>query len=151
MATGKAHEFDSGVLAIILLTVFNIYLRDFMVAVLVASGALAGIYITPDLDVDGWIRSKRKATRSLGLVGYAWFVFWYPYSKAIRHRNWLSHAPLIGTMGRIVYLLTIPLTVAMATHTAVSGQAVSYIAIASVGLACSDIIHWLRDGRPLHK
>lgn len=63
---------------------------------LMGAGAFlfSGLMFGPDLDIYsvqfkrwGWLRG-----------------LWIPYQKMLRHRSWLSHGPLVGTILRIFYL-----------------------------------------------
>jgi uncharacterized metal-binding protein len=85
--------------------------------------------ITPDLDLLATGNVRRFGLRQL------WRLYWYPYSRLITHRSWLSHAPVIGTIGRLVYLL--PLT----------WWAWQYPAMlwAALGLAIADLAHFVMD------
>ncbi|MEC4851759.1 MAG: metal-binding protein, partial [Jaaginema sp. PMC 1079.18] len=71
--------------------------RSGELTLLVAGGYLfSGLMFGPDLDIHS-VQYKR------------WGVFrplWLPYQKALRHRSKLSHGVLIGTVLRVVYLLT---------------------------------------------
>ncbi len=55
----------------------------------------AGLMFGPDLDIYS-IQFKRW-----GILR----VIWLPYQKLLRHRSWLSHGLIIGTVIRILYLL----------------------------------------------
>jgi len=48
----------------------------------------------PDLDIYS-VQYKRW--------GYLKLI-WLPYRKLLRHRSWLSHGPIIGTILRLIYL-----------------------------------------------
>ncbi len=73
-----------------------------------AFGCAAGILLTPDLDVIG-TRADRIVRDELGLfLAIIWGLLWYPYSRLIPHRHWISHSPIIGTMIRLIYM-AIPL------------------------------------------
>jgi uncharacterized metal-binding protein len=50
--------------------------------------------LSPDLDL-----ADSDPVRSWGIIQ----IIWRPYSRVFRHRG-LSHAPVIGTLTRIVYL-----------------------------------------------
>ena len=86
-------------------------------------GALIGIIITPDLDVDnGFIGDKtirqliagkfnkkrlftsttRKAIAEVVL--WLWIKLWYWYRRSLKHGSPLSHLPIISTIGRIAYV-----------------------------------------------
>lgn len=74
---------------------------------LYAGGVLLGIFMTPDLD-----QSEIHAVTPQEMVGrylgsyteYIWRFIWYPYGMLIKHRSWISHFPIIGTILRLAYL-----------------------------------------------
>ena len=95
MASGKNHDRS------ILLT------TPVMLAAAIASGHadvglittasyyLAGMYLSPDLDL------VSRPFKRWGLLRFIWL----PYQRLIpRHRHWLSHGPVIGSAVRLVYL-----------------------------------------------
>lgn len=120
-----------------------------------AAGSLAGIALSPDLDQEGLNKFENKLVKyTLGL-GFLWVMVWYPYSRFIPHRGWLSHAPFVGTALRIVYLASV---VGLGLVAAgiwrdhlppLSAEVLPQIAWAIAGLAVSDIAHWVMDGYPL--
>ena len=60
----------------------------------IAGGALIGVILTPDLDVDNGSVSQRAVRRSAGcLVGALWAAIWRPYSMMFPHRSIWSHLP----------------------------------------------------------
>jgi uncharacterized metal-binding protein len=60
-----------------------------------ASYYLAGIYLSPDLDL------VSRPFKRWGLLRWLWL----PYQRLIpRHRHWLSHGPAIGSAVRLIYL-----------------------------------------------
>ena len=61
----------------------------------VSSGFLfSGLIFGPDLDLYSFHYKRWGKLRWL----------WRPYQKAIKHRSIWSHGPIIGTIGRILYL-----------------------------------------------
>ncbi len=74
------------------------------------AGMLFGTYFAdPDLDQDHITRTEARIRRwpVVGIPLYIAFVaFWYPYAKQTRHRG-LSHAPIIGTLLRLGYILLV--------------------------------------------
>lgn len=124
-----------------------------------AIGALVGILITPDLDVDNGNISNTIIRNRLGRwpeVG--WNLLWYPYRKSLRHGSPLSHWPVISTVFRLAYLvlflLVIPYLglalvapgawdVALELHWWAAVAARHYQVI--LGLIGSDLIHWGLD------
>ena len=84
-----------------------------------AAGALVGIMLTPDLDVDRTYIGNKIIRDRLGKIGrpveIIWDGLWYAYRKSLKHGGPLSHFPVIGTIGRLGYLylfaLVIPYTI----------------------------------------
>ena len=127
---------------------------DLFAGAAAGAGCLAGIFLTPDLDVGYFARilAMKEAKKEFPVLGRIWHILWIPYAAAIPHRSPLSHWPVIGTAGRMAYLLLIFLLLA----TAVVGpdRAVTTLDMMmryslthwfSVGLCVSDSIHWLMD------
>jgi len=71
-----------------------------------AGGCLAGLVIDPDLDIRRPTHAEDVVRSSAGrLLAGIWFGLWWPYSHLIpRHRHPLSHFPVVGTLGRVLYL-----------------------------------------------
>jgi uncharacterized metal-binding protein len=56
---------------------------------------ISGMYLSPDLDLIS------RPYKRWGLLRWLWL----PYQKLIpRHRHWLSHGPVIGSLVRLFYL-----------------------------------------------
>jgi uncharacterized metal-binding protein len=64
----------------------------------------SGFLFGPDLDIHS-VQYKRW--------GFLRWV-WLPYRSMIRHRGWLSHGPIVGTLFRLFYLGSFFLLVAIA-------------------------------------
>ncbi len=78
-------------------------------AVTFAAGCLAGLVLTPDLDVQHNVHADRVMRQSGGtLLGIVWGTLWWPYARLIPHRSPLSHWPILGTALRLAYLLAVP-------------------------------------------
>jgi hypothetical protein len=58
-----------------------------------SSHLLGGLYLSPDLDL------KSLPWKRWGVLR----IIWLPYQR-IPHRHWLSHAPVVGSIGRLLYL-----------------------------------------------
>ncbi|MDJ0508381.1 MAG: metal-binding protein [Crocosphaera sp.] len=69
------------------------------------SGAylFSGLMFGPDLDIYSIQYKRWGAIRWL----------WLPYQKCLRHRSFFSHGLIVGTVIRVVYLLTIVFIVAI--------------------------------------
>lgn len=117
----------------------------------IAGGCILGIMITPDLDVDRPVRSHYVVLRRFGpAIAAMWRMIWLPYGLAIRHRSWVSHMPLIGTLIRAAYLVCIGslLLWAAGRFGGVSLPTQGMLLLipwALIGLAVSDGLHWAAD------
>ena len=74
-------------------------------AVAFASGCATGVLLTPDLDLVAGSDGQNMARRAFGwALSAIWRLYWIPYSLVIPHRSFLSHGPVIGTIGRLIYV-----------------------------------------------
>jgi uncharacterized metal-binding protein len=72
-------------------------------------GALAGIILTPDLDVDRGSRSNHYVRKFAGVVVETlWRLYWKPYALLVKHRSIWSHGPILSTAIRLAYLAVLP-------------------------------------------
>jgi uncharacterized metal-binding protein len=70
-----------------------------------AAGALAGIFIGPDLDVDAGNISHKIIRKRIGWFGdRLWRVFWRPYARSFKHGQFGSHFPVFSTFVRLAYI-----------------------------------------------
>lgn len=95
MASGEVHDrttwMGAAGLGLVIWTVTN----SFEQTTGASAGVLfGGLMLSPDLDI------KSKPWRRWGLLRF----LWTPYQKVVPHRSVLSHSPLIGTAGRLIYL-----------------------------------------------
>lgn len=124
------------------------------VAIYAAGGAIVGVVVHPDLDQNS---GKSFGARVLGPLQIPWKILWAPYAVMVPHRHWMSHAPVVGTIGRVLYLLTIKAIV----HAAIARvefwnillHDVSFILtyplwLGLIGLAFADLIHYALDVFP---
>ena len=135
-------------------------------------GCLAGLILTPDLDIErkthahsvvarlgrelGETISKRGSIWG-GAIGealaFVWWAFWWPYGKLVPHRSIWSHGPIIGTLGRLLYLFCLPvliwwllaLTGPLSPPYVVLPAKSALLRQGVLGLAISDALHTLFD------
>lgn len=159
MPSGRIHGQDSIILAAQAVGLTVMQGGDLRVALSVATGSVLGLFLSPDLDQDGRTSSELILIRRIPVIGHAFFMFWYPYAVLIPHRHFLSHAPVISTAGRLLYIALFWVAVLLAlvllgvdVQTSVlTRRAVGLWPWARwilVGLALSDSMHWLRDFWP---
>lgn len=113
-----------------------------------AIGCATGLIVDPDLDLDDITRGEWQMIKKLWIVGMLWVALWYPYAWLIPHRSPLSHWPLIGTAGRVGYLLGWLWLVGLIVGISVPVGAIMQQPLFVVwfgGLAVADTAHWLMD------
>ena len=109
-------------------------------------GCVAGIPLTPDLDQMAVSKSEWRIVKYLPIIGWQWMALFDVYARLIPLRHQLSHWPVIGTLGRVLYLClvggSIWLLLGRPALPHVSfDHAVAFIA----GLGVSDTLHWVWD------
>jgi uncharacterized metal-binding protein len=129
-----------------------------------AAGALVGIMVMPDLDVDAGNISNKIIRHKLGRNGLGrwvekgWDMLWYFYRKSLKHGSELSHFPVISTLFRLAYLFLFLLVIPYSVVELVAPGAwniwselhwwlmliVDHYKII-LGLMGSDFIHWGLD------
>lgn len=110
MPSGKVHAISTvmagGIAAPLLYTLGHVSTGETLAF---AAGCLAGLIITPDLDIRQFIYAEQVVRHSGGWLGRIlaglWYALWWPYAHLIPyHRHPLSHLPLVGTALRALYL-----------------------------------------------
>jgi len=126
-----------------------------------ALGCLSGIILSPDLDVEHRTESEYLIYRVLGkFLGAIWFAFWWPYGKMIPHRSPLSHAPILGTIIRILYIYGLGGILWFAFAWAITGHG-TWLPMPNwlhplafwwlIGLIFADALHYIMDVLPFWK
>ncbi len=106
----------------------------------------ATFLMNPDLDLD-----------SLGYQSWGVLRFiWWPYQKALAHRCFLSHFPVVGTVCRIIYLMWVPILILLILGGTVQDRVRtdlfnawpiigSFVLLWILGMIISDTIHAILD------
>jgi uncharacterized metal-binding protein len=95
MASGRKHDRAITVTTPIMLAAAIASGHAEVGLIATASYYLAGMYLSPDLDL------VSRPFKRWGLLRWLWL----PYQRLIpRHRHWLSHGPVIGSLIRLLYL-----------------------------------------------
>ena len=153
MARGRSHDRATWALALPFGALWWPWLGLSGVAVAMASFLVGGLLLSPDLD------TRSNATRRWGPLR----VLWWPYRHGLSHRSLLSHSPLIGSAGRLLYLAAVMLALcllgqplgmpspAQLGHTLqqlwLHHQALLITAL--VGVEASSWLHLIQDGDPM--
>lgn len=172
----------AGVAAIVISSIATGLPAAYVVIMSIVS-VLYAVLVSPDLDQVGDIHSqyilKRlgspqnlplirsiKPLRAIvkfasiivgGVIGNLWEAIWYPYATYIPHRNFFSHAPVVGTIIRFLYLVVVISCVAsMLTYTGavllettlfVAAEKATWLTVAHILSVAfpSDLLHWMDD------
>jgi uncharacterized metal-binding protein len=155
MASGRSHDRATWILALPFGALWWPWLG--LAGVAAAGGAflLGGLLLSPDLD------TRSNPTRRWGPLR----LLWWPYRRLLRHRSLLSHSPLLGTAGRLIYLAATLLAICLLLQPlggpppqqllAAGGtlwQTQRPLVVAAlVGLEASSWLHLIQDGDPMPK
>jgi uncharacterized metal-binding protein len=100
MPNVHTHDLITSVSGVALFPVSWILLPNHsVIGALTVSGAhlLAGLLFSPDLDI------RATNYRRWGPLR----VLWWPYSKAIPHRSWVSHGLVVGPLVQLLYFVVV--------------------------------------------
>jgi len=146
MATGKQHA-SATVVAAPVAGIVVLFLSglDALGAFLVCVGCLSGVVLSPDLDQETVTRSEWWVIRHTLGAGWLWVWYWWLYARIVPHRGWASHAPIIGTIGRVSYI-SLPVLVAIwYFQPNFQPEDFAFLIPMFVGLVVADLLHWLMD------
>jgi uncharacterized metal-binding protein len=105
MASGRAHTAVSIFAAGIGAAAINGFAKSSAgLATGYLNGCLADLAITSDLDMINQTAAHRYIRYFYRYLAALWRLIWLPHAIAIPHRSFLSHFPLVSTIGRLVYL-----------------------------------------------
>ena len=155
MASGRAHDRATRLLALPFALLWWPWLGWAGVITAATAFLVGGLLLSPDLD------TRSNASNRWGPLR----LLWWPYRRLLRHRSLVSHTPLIGTAGRLLYLMGLLLGFCLlarplgAPHPAqlwaaglqLSQQHQPLVITALVGLEASCWLHLIQDGDPMPK
>ena len=153
MASGRNHDRATWALALPFGALWWPWLGLAGVAVASSSFLLGGLLLSPDLD------TRSNATRRWGPLR----LLWWPYRRLLSHRSLVSHTPLLGTAGRLLYLAALGMVLCLlgrplgtpALAELLQGAAAlwvqqrSLLVAALVGIEASAWLHLIQDGDPV--
>jgi len=152
LARGRAHDRATWLLALPFGLLWGPWLGASGVATAGLSFLLGGLWLSPDLD------TRSNPTRRWGPLR----LLWWPYRRLLRHRSLLSHSPLLGTGGRLLYLGALLLGLCLLGQPLGTPRPAELVEqlrtlwdqqrplglAALVGLEASAWLHLLQDGDP---
>jgi uncharacterized metal-binding protein len=159
MASGRAHDRATTLLALPFGLLWGPVLGGSGVAIASLAFLVGGLWLSPDLD------THSRATARWGPLR----LLWWPYRRLLSHRSLLSHSPVLGSAGRLAYLLgalavltlllgaapgppPLPLPPPGAWPELAEGLWRSHprlVLCALAGIEASSWLHLLQDGDPL--
>lgn len=149
MPNGRVHSASSLVVAISGATTMLLLNRGAECIVGVSTGALIGILLSPDADVNGGSIADYYIRRYSGVaVEVAWDSIWAVYRKVCKHRGFISHFPVISTVLRIAYLAVFYFLIATPLKWLSGFVRIDWALFlwwAFVGLVLADTSHWGLD------
>ena len=155
MASGRAHDRATWLLALPFGLLWWPWLGPIGSSCAGLAFLVGGLWLSPDLD------TRSNPTRRWGPLR----LLWWPYRQLLSHRSLLSHSPLLGTAGRLVYLAALLAGICLLAHPlgTPSPQALwragqtlwqqhQPLLLASLaGLEASAWLHLIQDGDPMPK
>jgi len=148
MSSGKDHARASKFLALPVAVASFAVVDDPVLALGAVLGCgIVGQVLSPDLDQSDLTRSDWLVLKRAGVFGGLWLAWLYPYAVAIPHRHPLSHAPVVGTVGRVLYV-TLPFLVGarlLDWSPVIPAVVVRLLVGVFFGLLISDVAHWAMD------
>lgn len=153
MASGRAHDRATWLLALPYGALWWPWQGLSGVAVAGVSFLIGGLLLSPDLD------TRSNASRRWGVLT----LLWWPYRRLLSHRSLVSHAPVLGSAGRLSYLLVLLLGLCLlgrplgapsperllAALQWLWSEQRSLLITALVGVEASSWLHLIQDGDPL--
>lgn len=155
MASGATHTFASIAASVPVAAGAAYITRDIGLGLLAGAGCMSGVVLSPDLDIEHKTASERVLWGLSPIIGLPFELAFMPYAWAFPHRSPISHWPVLGTLGRLAYLVV--LLVILQLHLRRLGLEFDALfwtrypraAFAwAAGLAVSDGLHWVMDGLP---
>lgn len=153
LASGRAHDRATWLLCLPFGALWWPWLGMVGMTVASVSFLAGGLLLSPDLD------TRSNPTRRWGPLR----LLWWPYRSLLSHRSFVSHTPLIGSAGRLLYLAVVLLLLCLIGRPlgtpspaqmllALQGlwmQQPALLFTALVGVEASAWLHLIQDGDPL--
>jgi len=109
----------------------------------VMNGMWLGDYIEPDMDLEAISGSEWAIIKRFSVLGWLWVMYSYPYAKAMKHRSFWSHAPVVSTAIRWAYFIG-PILFLMNYYIPASPLLLWGLGV-FLGLVVTDTAHWAED------
>jgi len=106
LASGRAHDRATRLLALPFALLWWPWLGWAGVLTAATAFLVGGLLLSPDLD------TRSNASNRWGPLR----LLWWPYRRLLPHRSLVSHSPLLGTAGRLLYLAVLAVAICLLTQ-----------------------------------
>lgn len=145
---------------------FRYYKRGYIVAVPISAiavfadwraglgyltGYTLGRWVDPDWDLMGTNNAEGRLVNEIPVLGHLLYGFSSSYGSIFRkhHRSWMTHWPVVSTLGRLIFIFFIPFVIG-------DGYGINFIGAGWIwlwvgvwmGLSQADAIHLYKDIYP---
>ena len=139
MPSGRTHAFATGLVGA---TALFFPLKTLEISILLSFGCFLGLVLYPDLDVNVGNYGNALVGAVFGKkLRKVWEMYWYPYSKIMPHRSFLSHLPVLSTAIRLIYI-GMPIYILLNLLGISWGNDLQYVMF---GLVSVDALHFVMD------
>lgn len=146
MPSGVRHTQACGVVAATSAATLLFVGQGALPALACGAGALVGIVLSPDLDVDSGNVADYYIRRYAGkIVEKLWDIFWWPYRNVLPHRGFWSHFPVLSTVIRLCYIYVLVILPVKLVVGFDLPHLREWMLWGLLGLIASDAVHWLLD------
>jgi|WetSurMetagenome_2_1015567.scaffolds.fasta_scaffold122731_4 hypothetical protein len=141
------HYYKYGYIVILPLSAWIAIFYYPIIGLSMLAGFSLGRYVTPDWDLVGTSEDEGRMIREVPVLGILLYGFSSIYGAFFRrhHRSWMTHFPIISTLGRMLLLFWwIPLVYyffKMQNTTIITDFPFGIL----IGLSTADAIHWFLD------
>lgn len=143
MASGIQHQ-NATIRTTALIGLVGIY-ASFDYTFFMMVGCFSGVVLSPDLDHHHIRTQSEKVVYDIPVIGWLigrlWELYWIPYGAVCPHRCFISHAPVISTIVRLIYGIPIMWPMWWILWQIESPTMIVF----TVGLMISDFVHWCMD------
>lgn len=153
VASGKQH-FNATLGLGVVLTLVATFINPLYILTTIYASVTA-LFVHPDCDLESTSYSERMIQQWSNKIIPYWLshflmksyqIIWYVYAIFTIHRGWTSHFPIVGTIGRAIYLYgifwLINVHFEIVSKITYSHELLWFISV----IAISDILHFLMDG-----
>lgn len=147
MSSGVVHTKTTMITALLAGTASSFLGADMGYSIIGTFGIMLGVILSPDLDLSDTGFHGLYILRVLfgEYFSRVFQAYWTPYSMIVRHRSWISHAPIISTAIRLMYLFAPLVIVLIILGYRINEDSIISLIVLFSGIALSDCMHIAMD------